>query len=799
MSNTCYHCGNECDSRPLELDDKIFCCLGCKTVYELLSENNLTSYYDLEKTPGARPEASSEKYAFLDNEKIVDKLLEFNDGNVQVVSLYIPHIHCSSCIWVLENLDRLHKGVTTALVNFPKKTVRITYNADMLTLKELVLLLAHIGYSPYISLDDYQSKKNNPNRDIYYKLGVAAFAFGNVMLLSFPEYFEADEFWIEQYKPFFRWLMFFLSLPVMFYSASDYFISAYKGIRSGFLNIDIPLALGILAMFVRSCYDILTDSGQGFFDSLNSLVFLLLIGKFFQQRTYDFLSFERDYKSYFPIGITKIHPDGKEESVQVYDIQQGDRLLIRNQELIPVDAILIRGEGHIDYSFVTGEADPMQKLSGDKLFAGGKQTQGAIEIEALKGISQSYLTQLWSNDVFNKDKDDDFKSLTDKVSKYFTIIILSISLISLLVWILRAYWGISAPVMALNVFTAVLIIACPCALAISAPFTLGNMLRIFGQRKLYLKNSKVIEKMAKIDTIIFDKTGTITTANKSDLTYEGISLTPNEQRVVKNTLRNSNHPLSRQVYDFLEVSDNSKLIDNFEEITGKGIQATVEGIAVKIGSASFVGKHVEHNNLKTSVHLSLDNVYKGCFVFHNSYRDGISELFTSLSSDYEIVILSGDNESEQMNLEKILPKGSILLFNQKPEDKLLYIKHLQEKGKKVMMVGDGLNDAGALKQSDVGIALSENVNVFSPACDGIMDASKIKQLNVFMALTKKSMQIIKGSFVLSFLYNMVGITFAVLGLLSPLVAAILMPLSSITIVLFTTISANVASVKRLGK
>lgn len=791
----CYHCGNEFDNEPLSADDKIFCCLGCKTVYEILSENNLSSYYDIEQTPGARPEESLEKYSFLDNQKIVEKLLEFNDGNVQIVNLYIPHIHCSSCIWVLENLDRLHLGVGGSVVNFPQKTVRITFNSEKISLKELVLLLAHIGYSPYISLEDYQTKKNNPNRQIYYKLGVAAFAFGNVMLLSFPEYFETDEFWIEQYKPFFRWIMLLLSLPVMFYSASDYFISAYKGIRSRILNIDIPLALGILAMFVRSCYDIFTDSGQGFFDSLNSLVFLLLIGKFFQQRTYSFLSFERDYKSYFPIGITKILPDGTEESVQVYDIKQGDRLLIRNQELIPVDAILIRGEANIDYSFVTGESNPVQKVSGDKLFAGGKQTQGAIEIEVLKEISQSYLTQLWSNEIFNKDKDDKFKTLTDKVSKYFTIIILGISFTSLFVWIYLAYKNLAEPVMPLNVFTAVLIIACPCALAISAPFTLGNMLRIFGQRKLYLKNSKVIEKMAKIDTIIFDKTGTITTANKSDLTYSGTELTTEEQIIIKKILRNSNHPLSRQIYDHLVVSDTSTFIGSFTEIAGKGIEANVNNISVKIGSAGFVGKQTDKDNLKTSVHFSLNGIYKGCFIFSNSYRKGISDLFNSLSNRYKLVILSGDNESERDTLENLLPPDSTILFNQKPDDKLNYIELLQKEGRKVMMIGDGLNDAGALKQSDVGIALSENVNVFSPACDGIMDSTKISDLKAFLKLSKKSIQIIKGSFLLSFIYNVIGVSFAVLGQLSPLVAAILMPLSSITIVLFTTLNTNIAARK----
>ncbi|MFK8299844.1 heavy metal translocating P-type ATPase [Capnocytophaga canimorsus] len=785
MQNICYHCGGECEEQTLTADDKLFCCLGCKTVCEILTENNLESYYNIEKNPGARPETSFEKYQFLDNQKIVEKLLDFNDDNIQVVTLFIPHIHCSSCIWVLENLQKLHTAVNASLVNFPKKTVRITYNATQISLKELVLLLSHIGYSPYISLEDFQKQKDHQNREIYYKLGVASFAFGNVMLLSFPEYFESDEYWLEQYKYFFRGLMFLLSLPVVFYAANSYFISAYKGLRSKFLNIDVPIALGIVALFVRSTYDIVTDSGPGFFDSLTGLLFFLLLGKFFQQKTYNFLSFERDYKSYFPIGITRI-ANGKEESIQVYDIERGDKLLIRNQELIPVDAILIQGDGYIDYSFVTGESVPVQKNSGDKLFAGGKQTRGAIEIEAIKSVSQSYLTQLWSNDIFSKNKHDRFKTLTDRISQYFTIVILGIAFTSLL------YWYFIDPLIAWNVFTAILIIACPCALAMSAPFTLGNMLRIFGYEKLYLKNSKVIEQMAQIDTIIFDKTGTITSAQKSEITYEGITLTATEEEVLKNALRNSNHPLSRLLYHFLP-EQKMVSITHFEEFTGKGIEAKAEGYHIRIGSATFVGKAESNKTLKTSVHISINDTYKGSFIFNNAYRKGIKELFNSLSQKYRLVILSGDNESERQTLEKMLPAGAQMLFNQKPDDKLNYIKTEQEKGHSVMMVGDGLNDAGALQQSDVGIALSENVNVFSPACDGILDAQKISKLGLFMQLSEKSIRVIMVSFGLSFLYNIVGLSFAISGNLSPVVAAILMPLSSISIVVFTTVTTNIIS------
>ncbi|WP_066225572.1 heavy metal translocating P-type ATPase [Formosa haliotis] len=781
--NTCYHCGNSCDAVAIPFDDKWFCCNGCKTVYEIFSESNLTAYYDIQNAPGAIPIINEGKYDFLKDEHILEKLLEFNDENVQIASLYIPHIHCSSCIWILENLHKLKPEITSSQVDFNKKTVRITYQSQHTSLQEVVILLSSIGYEPYISLDDYSSTKKQINRSIIYKLGIAGFAFGNVMFLSFPEYFEVNEFWLDQYKPVFRWLMFAFSLPVVFYAGRDYFISAYKGLRANLLNIDVPIAIGILVLFVRSTIEIMFDLGQGFFDSLTGLVFFLLLGKFFQQKTYSFLSFERDYKSYFPIAVTKIVSETEEIPIQIYDIKKGDRLLIRNEELIPVDGILIKGKAAIDYSFVTGESETITKISGDKLFAGGKQTSGSIEMEALKEVKQSYLTQLWSHDIFNKNKEDSFVNLTNTISKRFTISILSIAVIATTFWL---FYDASK---AMNVFTAVLIIACPCALALAAPFTFGNILRIFGKHKFYLKNASVIEQLAAINTIIFDKTGTITSNKKSTATYHGTPLNQEEERLLKNTLRGSNHPLSRTLYDILKTNDIISL-DTFEEHIGLGLEASIKNNAIKVGSANFVGQKELQKSLNTSVHISSNNAYKGKFTFYNSYRTGLSKLFNSLKAAYDLVILSGDNEGELENLTKLLPTKTKLLFNQKPEDKLEYIKYHQTEGAKVLMVGDGLNDSGALAQSDVGIALSENINIFSPACDGIMDASVFDKLNRFIKASKSAIKIIKWSFLLSLFYNCIGLYFAVTGQLAPVVAAILMPLSSISIVVFTTITTN---------
>lgn len=784
----CFHCGLDCKTKKYVIKDKFFCCNGCKTVFEILNQNELGCYYDFQQNPGSVPSEIKGKYNYLDTPEIAEKLLEFNDKTISVVSFYLPNMHCSSCIWVLENLNKLNEGVLASIVNFPKKTIRITFTNNKISLKQVVELISSIGYEPYISLEDSENSKHKSSKTLIYQLAIAGFSFGNIMLLSFPEYFQNDGFWLDKYKNLFRYLMLFLSLPVVFYSAKDYFISAYKGLKHKILNIDVPISLGVAVLFIRSTIEVVFDLGQGFFDSLAGLVFFLLLGRIFQQRTYNYLSFERDYKSYFPIAVTKIE-NGKEQSIEVSKVKKGDRLLIRNEELIPVDGILIKGNTSIDYSFVTGESVPVSKKSGDKLFAGGKQLTGAIEMDVLQSIKQSYLTQLWSNDAFKKDSVNNIKNLINSLSKYFTISVLGISFIA------GIYWFFHDKSIIIHVVSSVLIIACPCALALSAPFSVGNMLRNLGKRKFYLKNASGIEQAAKIDTLIFDKTGTLTTNQNTNIIFKGEKLTFSERGNIKNLIRSSNHPLNRMLYDFLTENNDSK-IEDFKEIVGKGIQGVIGGVKYVLGSSVFLQTTKSQLN-ETNIYVSVNGVVKGRFVFKNSYRKGLETVFTSLSKYYDLVILSGDNEGEQAYLESVLPKGTQFIFNQKPDDKLEFIKKKQKLGKHVLMIGDGLNDAGALAQSDFGIAISENTNVFSPACDAILDAGEFSKLPFYLKLAKQTVKIIKASFVLSFLYNIIGIYFAVTGQLTPIVAAILMPLSSITIVVFVTVLTNFISRKNV--
>ncbi|RZJ68688.1 MAG: HAD family hydrolase [Flavobacterium sp.] len=780
----CFHCGlTFTPASEVRFDEKSFCCNGCKTVYEIFSANDLSAYYDIQQSPGATPLDLQGKYDFLENEKIVAKLLEFDEGNTKVVSLHIPHIHCSSCIYLLENLHRLASGVVNSVVNFRQKSVRIAYHNDETNLKSIVTLLCKIGYEPNITLDDYGKQKKTTNKSLTIKLGVAFFCFGNIMLLSFPEYFEVNEFWLDQYKGFFRLLIFVISLPAFLYSASEYYSIAWKSIKSGFLSIEIPIALGIVVMFARSVSDMFFNHGPGFFDSMAGLIFFMLLGKTFQAKTYDFLSFERDYKSYFPVAVTQILSDRTEVNVPIYEIQKGNRILVRNQEIIPCDGILISGDAKIDYSFVTGEAIPVSKISGDKIFAGGRHIGIPAEIETLCAVSQSYLTQLWSHEIFRKSNEQKLQSITDSISRYFTPALLLVAISGFL------YWCFFDMQTAWNVFTAVLIVACPCALALTAPFTLGNLIRIIGRQKLYLKNASVLERMARADTIVFDKTGTLTTSSSSTIAYQGTELSGFQIACIKKAVRASNHPLSRMLYDFLP-DFNVSAPDVFEEIPSHGIHAIFDGIDLKIGSASFTDAS-KSAFTETAVHINCNGNHLGKFIFSNQYRSELPELLRQLNTHFKLAVLSGDNEGERKNLQKLLPRGTQMAFDQTPEQKLEFIKNLQGQGKKVIMIGDGLNDAGALAQSDVGISIAEDINIFSPACDAILDASAFGKIANFLALSRKGMLVIKLSFGLSLLYNVVGLSFAFTGNLLPLVAAIIMPLSTITIVSFVTLAGNI--------
>jgi P-type Cu+ transporter len=781
---TCYHCGTPCAPGTLRIEDKDFCCEGCKLVFEILNENGLCNYYEIQSHPGLTRinPVRKEKFTYLDNEEIASKLYKFTDGNHTIITFYLPNVHCSSCMWLLEHLNRINPGVTESRLNFTAKEVTIHFLREKISTRRLVELLSMIGYEPYISLDDAEKKKAKTyDRSKIYKLGVAGFCFGNIMMMSFPEYLSLSNGIEAKYAHLFRYFNLLLSLPVFFYSSTEFFVTAWKGLRQKVLNIDAPIALAILTTFGRSVYEILSNTGGGYLDSMSGIVFFMIVGRVIQERTYRSISFHRDYKSYFPIAVNVVTSEGV-VSRTLQDLKEKDVVQLHHDEIIPADSILVSGEARIDYSFVTGETDPVSVKIGQQLYAGGKQTGETIRLQVIKPVAGSYLTSLWNHYAFSKNKSEqnDENSIFHVLSRNFTWVLLTLTLFT------SIYWAFHDSSKIVNVASAMLIVACPCALLLCVTFTNGALLRILSNNGLFLRDATVIEQLSNIDAIVFDKTGTVTTGHNNVVT-SGYMPTEAEKAALYQVVSHSSHPYSKAIAEWTGVHD-TVTVTGWHEYTGKGLEATYGQQEIRVGSAEFTGAEKAGMD-KAPVYARIGDNFVA-FHVQASFREAVPAMIPRLGEKYGLTLLSGDNDAQRESLEKVFGNSTEMVFGQKPVDKLEYIERMQQGGRKVMMIGDGLNDAGALQQSNVGITLADDVNNFTPSCDAILDAGRFSNFPALMRMARASKAIINASFIVSIIYNIIALSFAMRGLLKPMNAAIIMPCSTLSIVIISTGVSN---------
>ena len=916
-ATACYHCGTPVRGARHALGEKSFCCAGCRAVFELLTAGGLTDFYRLGWAAGVRVKTSPAALAlqYLDDPSVRRRLVDYADDRTTHVTFRVPAMHCIACVWLLENLFRLNPGIGRSRVNFPRKEVSLTFENSRVTLAGVVALLTRLRYEPDLKLSDLEERsRKRVSRRLWLQLGVAGFAFGNIMLLSISSYFGLDAFSGPGLKKLFGLLSFALALPVLLYSASDYWRAAWLAWRRRQLTIEVPIAVGIVALAARSTVEVFAGRGAGYFDSLAGLVFFLLCGKWFQQKTYDRLAFDRDYKSFFPLAVTR-KSEHEEEQVALSQLRVGDRLAIRNGEIIPADSVLQSGSTTVDYSFVTGESEPVAKIAGDHLFAGGRLIGPAVEIETVKAVSQSYLASLWNQQAFQNKQAPQLDTLTNRYSRRFTKIVIAIALGA------AAFWGFRDPARSLPSFTAVLIVACPCALALAAPFSVGAAQRVLARRNIFLKNASIIESLARVNAVVFDKTGTLTACGAGRVEFWGEPLGEAERKWGQCMAKASHHPAAVRIADDLAAARTAKeeagriaedlaaartaekaavriaedlaaartaekaavriaedlaaartakeeagriaedlaaartaekaavriaedlaaartaekgavqiaedaaartaekeagrtakgeagrideeadgwrgevaegewlpAVRSFSETPGCGMEGVVEGREILMGSAAWLtSRGVAVPALEgvtgTTVYLAIDGVYRGVYVLTSALRPRTETLLRRLGTRCELALLSGDNEKERERFTGLFPSAR-LHFNQSPLHKLEFIRNLEAPGRCVMMVGDGLNDAGALQQSDVGVAVVENIGAFSPASDVIMSAKMVTSLHEVLHFARSTIGIVRLSIAISAVYNVIGISLAACGMLSPVVCAILMPISSVSVVVF---------------
>jgi Cu+-exporting ATPase len=786
VGRTCFHCGLPCGKTAVEGGEHWFCCSGCLTVHDVLRESGLGRFYDLQSHPGVRASGSrdSERWRFLDEPGVRDRLLDFTDGRLSRVTFQVPQVHCVACVWLLENLFQLRGGIGKSRVNFARREVSIDFQAEELRLSEVAALLASLGYEPSLKLSALErAKPDRIQRRQVLQTGIAGFAFGNIMLLSLPAYLGLDSLSGPLLQGVFGLLSLILAFPVLVFSASDYWKSAALSLRQRQLTLDVPIALGLAALYGQSAWEILSQTGEGYLDSLSGLVFFLLCGRWFQTKTYARMAFDRDYRSFFPLAVARRTPAGGEERAAVSSLQVGDRMVLRHGELVPADARLMSEGGLIDYSFVTGEAEPVQKCPGDVVYAGGRQMGGLIELETVKPVSQSYLTSLWEHQAFQEPDRDDLQSLTNRYSRWFTVVVVGIALGAGLGWMLT---GDSAR--GLRAFVAVLIVACPCALALAAPFALGTAQRWLARAQVFLRKAEILERLAHIESLVFDKTGTLTVSHSVHPTFEGPLLSTKERGQLATLARQSSHPLARRLAQVLGAGAEPMSVNGFSEETGLGLAGRIGGVEWALGSRTFLqAKGVELADASTIeesvVHVAANGEYRGRYTMATKLRPGLETLMRELSATCQLSLVSGDHAGEMDRFRRVMGPGAALRFSQSPLQKLTVIQTLQEDGRRVAMVGDGLNDAGALRQSDVGIAVVESVGAFSPASDVILAGERVPDLGRLFTLARRAVRVVGFCLSVSALYNAVGISIAAAGWLSPVLCAVLMPISSVSVVL----------------
>lgn len=812
-THSCYHCGTA-TRRVIQYDCKDFCCDGCKSVYALLSQNGLCQYYELNDTPAgnqvlgldATAAEQSHKFAFLDNQDILQRLYIFQSEEECHIRFYLPQVHCSSCVYLLENLHKLILGVNASELQFSKKNLTVSFDPARTNARKIAQFLAGIGYEPYFSLSDLQSNGSSPAgtklsgeaKQRLFRLGVAGFCFGNIMLLSFPEYLEWGSEDLDGLKSYFTALNLLLIVPVMFYSAREFYSLAWGGLKKRYLTIDLPIVLAMLITLGRSLYEVANHIGPGYFDSLSGIVFFMLLGRYLQDKTYQRISFDRDYTSYFPLSAS-VWKEGRAVSLPLTDIQQGDELIIHNHELIPVDARLAYGEAHIDYSFVTGESKPVTVMAGDWLYAGGRQLAGSIRVIAEKSMSQGYLVSLWNK---SKQKSDGVKAGVEndyvhRASQWFTVALFTVAISA------AVYWSVMDSSKVWTAITSVLIVACPCALLLSVTFTHGHLLTLLAKNGLYVRGAAALESWRNVNLSIFDKTGTLTQSGKPTISFEGRSLDAHTWDALGALALESVHPYARKVGQWL---DRPKVpVAQVQNVVGSGVLGTVGGVEYRLGNRAFVGlsagysvsedgklvKGVAVDTLADSqqgsaeIWCSAAGEVVGRFLLLSRYREGLKPMLLDWKKQGDVVVLSGDTAQERAVLRALLWSDAEMKFEQKPHQKQAFVVEARKQGKKVMMVGDGLNDAGALMEADFGIAVSEDMGYFSPGCDAILMGDSMPKLHALWRMVKRGKRVIWWSFTLSIAYNVVGLSFAVRGELNPMIAAILMPASSISIVLYT--------------
>lgn len=744
-----------------------FCCTGCLTVYEVLKEKSLSSYYDIKKSSAifkrrSPVEHSRSSYVYLDDETFRrEHCYRDSEGN-QVIDLYLEGIHCLACLWLIEKLPEILSGVLTSKLDLDKSVVSVTVAGEG-KLSSVARELDRLGYRPHAlkKNEDARNRQAKEERSYLKRLGVAGAAAGNIMIYSVSLYGGATE----SMAKIFNILTVILAVPVFTYSAYPFYQSAWTALKNKTVSIDIPISMALIMGAIMGVRGLFVGFEENYFDSLTALVFLLLLSRYFLRKIQDRGLSATDLH-YFYQNESVLRKDG-DEFVEVHTryIKPGDLLRIRREEFIPADGFVLEGDSVINNSLLTGESLPDQVKKGQKVFSGTQNMGTDLLVQVEKTSQETRLGKILRHVEQGWALKSRTVDLTSAVAKYFTLAVIALAF-GLFLFLLPEK---GASVALTRAFT-LLIVTCPCALAISVPLTFHRSLSLAAQNGIIVKSDEVFEKLNETENVFLDKTGTITLGQLQVTNFH--SSEKDVYHILSTLEEHSRHPVGKALLDFARKNGGQRLpVTDLREIPGKGVEGMINGNQYEI----------------TRNEVRSNGVPFACFEVRDGIRRDSREIIQRLKArKLNVAILSGDKNEV---VRELATEAGIPVWNAfsgiGPETKVSMVKVPHS-----VMIGDGANDAMALESADVGIAVSGAMDISLRASDVYLTTPGLAGVEKLLILSQETMKVVKRNLVLSIIYNSLSVVFVFTGVINPLVAAIVMPVSSLTVLVSTLIGTG---------
>jgi len=790
LSNVkCTHCQLEFDESVMIVEkdnpDVHFCCNGCQGVYHLLKDDGLDSFYEkIGNNTIAPPLVVNNDSSSFDMESFKQRYIKTTADGFSSVDLVIEGIHCAACIWLNEKVLADTEGIVDASINFTNNKAKIIWDEATIPLSKVIDTIRSIGYNAYPydrSQEDIKASENK--KDYFIRMAIAIFASMNIMMIDVAKYAGFFTGMKEETLQLVHIAEFIFATPVLFYSGWIFFKGAYFGLKNKIVNMDLLVSSGATLTYIYSLYVLFGGDGASYFDSVAMIITFVLVGKYLEvigkKNAVDTMD---KIRSQVPLEATIIE-EGVKRVVAPDTIEAGNIIEVKTGEKATVDGVLIGSTATFDESSLSGESLPVEKQTGDAIYSGTINTGQVIRYTATKNYANSTLNNivtLLEDALASKPEIED---TTNEVSKYFSVTILLLAMATFVGW----YWLTADFEKALIVSISVVVIACPCALALATPIASLIGISWAAQKGLLFKEAKFIETFAKADIVVLDKTGTITQGKLSvkNITHR-IS---NEHLPLLYALSDgSNHPVSLAVKKYLksEYSDIENIeLENIEQVQGKGLKALYDGSLLLGGNSRLLQENnidVHLDSDYTVYHFALDGKIIASFELEDGLKEGAKELISYLKRiNLDVVMATGDHKKVA---SRVAQSVGIKHFKAElsPIDKAAYITLLKEEDKKVVMVGDGINDALALSKSDVAISMGNGADVALAVSDVVILNNSLQAIEDSFVISRRTFKFIKQNLALSLIYNVITIPIAMAGFIIPLVAALSMSLSSLLVV-----------------